>query len=238
MTPIIIANWKMHFTLEETNAFCNKLVGTQRDNLIIAPPIPYIALLAATFPKINFCAQNLSSFAEEGAYTGEYSSKMIKSCGINHAIIGHSERRTLFKETDELIAAKVNASLDAEVTPIICIGESIQVRQSGNYVQFLIDQLKASLPTATDDDIIIAYEPVWSIGTNQIPTEQQLIETFQAINSYLEQSKVAKNVRLLYGGSVNSDNIEMIRDLDHVSGVLVGKSSLDLGILIKMLERL
>lgn len=239
MTPIIIANWKMHFTLTEARNICNKLAEKPQSNLIIAPPTPYLAYLATNFPNLNFSAQNLCEFFEEGAYTGEYSGPMLKSCGIDHAIIGHSERRSMFGETDELISAKVSASFKANITPIICIGEPALVRRNGNHAQFLIAQLKASLPTNINQgDVIIAYEPIWSIGTGHLPTRAQLIETFEIINSYLRQSKVAKNVCLLYGGSVNSDNIELILDLDHVSGVLTGKSSLDPEILIKMLERL
>lgn len=238
MVPFIIANWKMHFSLTHANAVCNKLMAHQCEKLIIAPPAPYLALLAANFPSLTFCAQNLSKFITEGAYTGEYSGSMLKSCGINYSIIGHSERRVLFHDTNAIVAAKVNACLKAGITPVICIGESAQNRQDGCHAHVLIEQLQTFISDDINDEIIIAYEPIWSIGTNRLPTTSELIETFEAINSYLAQSKVAKNVRLLYGGSVNLDNIEQILSINHVNGVLVGKSSLDPEILIEMLNRL
>jgi triosephosphate isomerase (TIM) len=238
MVPILIANWKMHFSLTHAINVCNKLMAHQCEKLMIAPPIPYLAFLAATFPNITFCAQNLSEFIIDGAYTGEYSGSMLKSCGINYSIVGHSERRTLFNDTNAIIAAKVNACLKADITPVICIGESAQNRQDGYHKQVLIEQLESFILNDIDDEIIIAYEPIWSIGTNRLPTKLELTETFEAINSYLAQTRVAKNARLLYGGSVNLDNIEQILSIDHVNGVLVGKSSLDPAILIEMLNRL
>lgn len=238
MSPIIIANWKMHFSLAEVDAICVKLAENPKNNLIIASPAPYLAHLTANFPSLNFCAQNLCEFSQSGPYTGEYSGAMLKSCGINHAIVGHSERRTLYNESDQTIRAKVDAALTSKVTPIICIGESAETRQNGSYKEFLINQLKLSLPLSIEGDIIIAYEPIWSIGTNELPSNAELMEAFEVISSNIAQSPVAKNVRLLYGGSVNLDNIEQVLSLKHVSGVLVGKSSLDPEILVKMLERL
>lgn len=237
MTQSIIANWKMHFSLTEVDTICKKLAENPKNNSIIAPPAPYLAYLAAKFPSLNFCAQNLCEFSKNGPYTGEYSGVMLKSCGINYAIIGHSERRSLYNESDQTILAKVSAALNAKVTPIICIGESAETRQNGGYKEFLINQLESSLPSNIEDDIIIAYEPIWSIGTNELPTNIELMEAFEVISSNIAQSPVAKNVRLLYGGSVNLDNIEQVLSLKHVNGVLVGKSSLDPEILVKMLER-
>lgn len=235
MNHLIIANWKMHLTLEESIRFCTSLTGKNYNNhLIISPPAPYLAYLANSFPSISFCAQNISHIENTGPYTGEYSGFILKSCNINYALIGHSERRNLFGESNEVIRQKAQNCLNAGISPIICIGEPLNVRENGNYKDFILKQLVESVPH-TPVPIIIAYEPIWSIGTGLIPSESQLIEVCEIVGSFLRESQVANNMRLVYGGSVNLDNIKNIVNLKNISGVLIGSASLKYEVLIQML---
>lgn len=242
MKPIIIANWKMHFLLAEAVTICSKIMSQDLQcNLIIAVPSPYLAYLSDKFQSIQFCAQNVSHFSDTGAYTGEFSTIMLKSANIDYVIIGHSERRNIFAESDELIAQKVYCCFKASITPIICIGETLSDRNNADYRPFLIERLITAL-SALDttqsrlNNIIIAYEPIWSIGTNVTPTQEQLTGIFADIYYFLQQSQIANNAHLVYGGSVNLDNIQQILNIPNVNGVLVGKSSLDYRILLQMLK--
>ncbi len=242
MKKIIIANWKMFISLDDSHKLCTELTKQKYDNrLIIAPPIPYLAYLSKQFEYIEFCGQNVSQFEEQGSYTGEYSSLLLKLSNVNYSIIGHSERRYFCGESSELVRQKAENCLKAEVTPIICIGEDLEIRKNNVYREFLITQLLESLPIIqllndNNTNIIIAYEPIWSIGTGIIPSKSQLIEIFDIINLSIQQSQVANNVSLVYGGSVNADNIKKILSIKNIDGVMVGKSSLDYQILLRMLN--
>lgn len=230
----------MNLSLEEALRFCHNLSAKNYTNrLIICVPAPYLAYLADKFPSIEFAAQNVSMFSGNGAYTGEYSPLMLKSCKINYSLVGHSERRNLFAETDQIIAEKSDNCINAGLIPIICIGENLATRQNGNYKEFLEQQLRFSIPNnIKNNKVVIAYEPIWSIGTNLVPTKEELIATFEIIHSYLKESMVANNVCLVYGGSVNFGNIAEILSLQRVSGCLIGKASLDYQTLTQILERL
>ncbi|MCC8371666.1 MAG: triose-phosphate isomerase [Rickettsia endosymbiont of Pseudomimeciton antennatum] len=237
MKKLIIANWKMHMSLDDAFEFCTKLTEQQYNNqLIIAPPIPYLAYLSDKFKSLEFCGQNVSQFAGQGSCTGEYSSLLLKLSKINYSIVGHSERRNLFQESSELIRQKAENCLNAQVTPIICIGEDLATRKNNNYKNFLLKQLEESLPEVGKQHLIVAYEPMWAIGTGIIPRKEELIEIFEVLNYYLKQSQVANNISLVYGGSVNLDNIEKILNLQNIDGVMVGKSSLDYQMLVQMLS--
>ncbi|XVN42730.1 MAG: triose-phosphate isomerase family protein [Candidatus Rickettsia vulgarisii] len=240
MKKLIIANWKMNLSLEEAFTFCNKLVQQNCYNdLIIATPPIYLSYLSDKFKSLTFSAQDVSKYQGEGSYTGEYSSSLLKLSNINYSIIGHSERRELFNESNQLVRQKVENCFQADLTPIICIGENLELRTNKTYKEFLLRQLVESLPKNYQElskDYIIAYEPVWSIGIGNIPKEDELVEVFDIINSFLKQSQVANNVSLVYGGSVNLDNIKQILNLQEIGGVLVGKSSLDYQVLVKMLN--
>ena len=226
MSPLIIANWKMNFTLNQAIEACIKLSkNLSKNELIICAPAPYLAYLAARFEAINFGAQNVSNINNYSAFTGEYCASMLKSAKIDYALLGHSERRIHFNETPALILQKAVACLNAEIIPIICVGESLECRQTSNYQEFILEQLTASIPKM-NTEMIIAYEPIWSIGTGVIPTHEQLVEIFDIIATFLKQSLVANKVRLVYGGSVSSNNIREILELPHVSGALLGKASL------------
>ncbi|MCC8417836.1 MAG: triose-phosphate isomerase [Rickettsia endosymbiont of Bryobia graminum] len=225
MKKLLIANWKMNLSLEEAFTFCNKLVKHDyNNNLIIAPPSIYLSYLSDKFKSLAFSAQDVSKYQGEGNYTGEYSSSLLKLSNINYSIIGHSERRDLLNESNQLIRQKMENCFDADVTPIICIGEHLDLRVNKTYKEFLLRQLVESLPKNYQDltkHYIIAYEPVWSIGTGNIPKKDELVEVFDIINSFLSQSQVANNISLVYGGSVNLNNIEQILSLQEIDGVLV-----------------
>lgn len=242
MKPLIIANWKMNFSLKEAISYCEQLSqNIHNKDVLISPPSPYLAHLAIRFQSINFCAQNISIFKNDGAYTGEVSASIIKSCEVDYALIGHSERRRLFSETNKIVAEKVENSIEAGITPIICVGESLEKREDGTYKDFLQNQLYNSLlikSSSIAQKIIIAYEPIWSVGTGITPTYDQLTEAFEIINSFIKQSAVANKALLVYGGSVNLDNVSQIMSLRDVAGVLIGKSSLDYQNLSKILKRL
>jgi len=235
MTSLIIANWKMNLTFEEASNLTTLLCEHPHfHKLIIAPPTPYIAYLAQNYQQLRFCAQDISIKNAFGSYTGESSAKFFKSCGVNYSLIGHSERRTLFGETNEIVRKKVESCLDNQIIPIVCIGESKELRNSGNYKEFLLTQLEESLPK-TDKHIIIAYEPVWAIGTKVTPTTQQITEVAELIKSRY-QSILAKTMQLVYGGSVNSENCKDIINIKDVAGVLVGGASLNKEELFKILN--
>ncbi len=228
----------MNFTLQESIAHCsNFLPASYPNRLIISPPAPYLAYLSSEFPEIEFSAQNVSHSDKEGPYTGEYSSYMLKSCNINYAIVGHSERRCNFFESDDMIRLKIANCLKSDVTPIICIGEDSKARRDATYENSLRMQLSNIIPENLPmKKIIIAYEPIWAIGTNIIPSCNELLDAFSIIACYLRKSEVANNVSLLYGGSVGEDNINEIFSVPNIDGVLVGKSSLRYETMIEMLN--
>lgn len=254
MHPLIISNWKMNMSLNSAIDFCETIINTafaDDSNLIICPPAPYLAFLSSKFSSLVFAAQNISSISEYGPYTGEYNATILKSCKVNYSLIGHSERRTLFGETNEIVAQKLHSSLIAEVIPIICIGETLEAKNTNQHEKFLSNQLNIILdvikkhleqseqPKITD--IIIAYEPIWAIGSGIIPNQNHFKESFDMIKSYItkideiyKKSRVAKNIKLVYGGSVSLNNIKQIIDAG-ADGCLIGKASLDCKNLIEIL---
>lgn len=256
MTSLIIANWKMNLSLEESVEFCTTLKKYKfKNHPIIAAPAPYLAYLAHNFPELDFSAQNISFFENNGPYSGEYSASMLRGCKVYYSLIGHSERRNLFYESDKIIAQKIKNCLNSSVTPIICIGETLDVHERKKYKEFLFNQLNNIFFEINDEysielndhkqkgssnhpkRIIIAYEPIWSIGTNKIPSLDQLNEIFKLINNYLKESSIANNVAIVYGGSVNLDNIEQILSIENIDGVLIGNASLNSQTFIEMLQR-
>lgn len=235
MEQLIIANWKMNLTFKEASNLTRFL--SEHNNchkLIIAPPTPYIAYLAQNYQQLRFCAQDVSIKNAFGSYTGESSAKFFKSCGVNYSLIGHSERRTLFGETNQIVRKKAEVCIENQITPIICIGESEALRNSGNYKELLLTQLEESLPE-TDKRVIIAYEPVWAIGTKVTPTLEQISEVAELIKTKYH-SIVAKTMQLVYGGSVTPENCEGIINIKDISGVLVGGASLNKDKLFEILN--
>lgn len=234
---IVAGNWKMNLSFEEAS----ELVAVLEDRLgqievdcevIIAPPAPYLGLLVQRIGSVGIAAQNCHQEAN-GAFTGEWSSAMLKSLGVPHCIIGHSERRSLFHEDDALIASKVKACDDQGIRTILCCGETLDQRKAGNQKETVISQLKAALSGISSDSmerITVAYEPVWAIGTGETATSEQAQQMHADIREFLAElygPTVAMKTRILYGGSVKPQNASDLFSMPDVDGGLVGGASLD-----------
>lgn len=228
-------NWKMYKTASETSAFFEKFRPLVQDSghceIVICPPFVNLpaALRSAAGSRIEIGGQNLF-WAKEGAYTGEVSAGMLKALGCAWVIIGHSERRQYFGETDQSVLKKTVAALDAGLKPIVCVGEMLEEREAGNTELVLQQQFQGGIAGLTPEQfsaIVIAYEPVWAIGTGRTPTGDQIAEVHALMRERLS-GKVADaaGVRLLYGGSVKPGNAAEIFAIPHVDGALVGGASL------------
>ena len=237
-TPFIAANWKMYKTVHETLCFIKEFRTLAKDvhdvEIVIAPPFTALhsAVEAAHGSNIGVAAQNIH-WERDGAFTGEISAGMVKEAGAEYAIIGHSERRRLFGETDETVNRKVSAAVSAQLTPIVCIGETLEERDRNDTLAVLDRQIKQGLDGLTADQVgalVIAYEPVWAIGTGRNATSAQAGEAHAHIRKRLRQwfgADAADACHVIYGGSVKPDNIrELIAEPD-VDGALVGGASLD-----------
>ena len=236
-TKIVAGNWKMHKNAEETEDLLNELIDQVptdvQARIIVAPT--FVNLASATehleFTNIEVAAQNMHQ-AENGAYTGEVSASMLKSVGVNIVILGHSERRSYFNETDATIAFKTDAALQHDMEVIFCFGEELKDRQSENHFNIVENQLRDGLfhLDAKDwEQIILAYEPVWAIGTGETATPDQAQEMHAFIRETIRNrfgSDVAENVSILYGGSVKPDNAKEIFSKPDVDGGLIGGASL------------
>jgi triosephosphate isomerase (TIM) len=237
-TPFIAANWKMFKTVHEAVVFIKEFRSIVKDiddvEIVVAPPFTalHAAAEAARNSPVAIAAQNVH-FEREGAFTGEISPAMVKEAGAEFVIIGHSERRRLFGETDELVNRKLIATMAAQMTPIVCIGETLEERDAGETLAVLDRQLKAGLDSLTGTQVealVLAYEPVWAIGTGRNATPQQAGEAHAHIRSRLRQwfgAGAADHCHVIYGGSVKPDNIHELVLLPDVDGALVGGASLD-----------
>ena len=237
-TPVIAGNWKMFKTVHEAVAFVNDLRGIVKEaadvEILVAPPFTALHSVAqaARGSNIGVAAQDVY-WEREGAFTGEVSPAMIREAGAEHVIIGHSERRRLFGETDAIVNRKVLAAIGAGLTPIVCIGETLEERERDETLAVLDRQIKDGLDQLAADQIgslVVAYEPVWAIGTGRTATAGQAGEAHAHIRKRLRQwfgGDAADRCRVIYGGSVKPDNIrELIAESD-VDGALVGGASLD-----------
>ena len=197
-----------------------------RRGVVIAPPFPYIKEVAS---RVATAGQNCSD-QKSGAFTGEVASDMLRDCGASFVIIGHSERRRLFEETDELVARKIARAVEAELTPILCVGEDQIVRERGGAVRFVSNQIRA-VATALENahEIVVAYEPVWAIGTGKNATGAMVAEMVVAIRAALYEfwpKRIVANTPILYGGSVTPENMGDIGENGKVAGYLVGGACL------------
>jgi triosephosphate isomerase len=237
-TPLIAGNWKMFKTAQDAVAFVTDLRGLVKSvtdvEVVVAPPFTAIhaAATAARDSNIRLASQDLY-WEREGAFTGEISPAMVKAAGATFAIVGHSERRRLFGETDAIVNRKAMAAMAAGLTPIVCVGETLEEREKNLTLDVLDRQIKDGLDGVTAPQvaqIVIAYEPVWAIGTGRNATSAQAGEVHAHIRKRLRQwfgGDAADACRILYGGSVKPDNIrELIAEPD-VDGALVGGASLD-----------
>jgi triosephosphate isomerase (TIM) len=236
--PLIAGNWKMFKTVHDAVVFAKELRPTVKDvadvEIVIGPPFTALHAVAEALRNANVgvAAQDLY-WEREGAFTGEVSAGMIKEAGAEYAIIGHSERRRLFYETDATVNRKLVAAIGAGLTPIVCIGETLEERERNETLAILDRQVKFGLDGVTADlvaELVIAYEPVWAIGTGKTATAAQAQDAHQHIRSRLRQwfgADAAERCHVIYGGSVKPDNIaELMREPD-VDGALVGGASLD-----------
>jgi triosephosphate isomerase len=234
---IVAGNWKMHKNAEETEDLLNELIDKIPTDIehrvIVAPTFVNLAATAdhLEFTNIEVAAQNMHQ-AEGGAFTGEISAGMLKSVGVDIVILGHSERRTYFHETDALLANKVDTALRHEMEVIFCFGEELQHRQSGQHFNVVEDQLKDGLFHLDSDawnKIILAYEPVWAIGTGETASPDQAQEMHHFIRETIARrygNTVADDVSILYGGSVKPDNAKEIFSKPDVDGGLIGGAAL------------
>ena len=234
---IVAGNWKMHKNAEETEDFLNELIDKLPNDveaqIIVAPT--FINLASAVdhleFTNIAVASQNMSQF-ESGAYTGEISADMLKSIGVNIVIIGHSERRAYFHETDFMLADKVTTALKNNMTVIFCFGEELKDRQNKQHFNVVENQLRDGLFHIQDkewEQIILAYEPVWAIGTGETASPEQAQEMHKFIRETVRQkfgSTIAEEVSILYGGSVKPDNAKEIFSKPDVDGGLIGGAAL------------
>ncbi|MBA4276460.1 triose-phosphate isomerase [Flavobacterium sp.] len=235
---IVAGNWKMHKNAAQTEDLLNELIAKipaeTNAQVIVAPTFVNLASAVNQLKStaINVSAQNMHQ-AESGAYTGEISADMLKSIGINTVILGHSERRAIFHETDALIASKVNTALQHDMTVIFCFGEELKDRQSKNHFNIVENQLKDGLFHLEGKDwekVVLAYEPVWAIGTGETASPEQAQEMHEFIRETVRKafgSDVAEDVSILYGGSVKPDNAKEIFSKPDVDGGLIGGAALN-----------
>ena len=236
--PFIAGNWKMHKTVAETldyiRRFRELVSGIEDREIMIAPP--FTALYAAgrelAGTNIRLGAQN-AHWAESGAFTGEISPAMLTECGVQYVILGHSERRHIFGETDKMIRRRLEGVLSAGLRPILCIGETLEEREAGKTFEVLERQVREALSGFSADDLkvlVIAYEPVWAIGTGKTATPEQAEEAHRYVRGLLGElfgKDFAEKTRILYGGSVKPENIAELMAQSDVDGALVGGASLD-----------
>lgn len=242
-TPIMAGNWKMNLNHVEANGLVQKLAWTLKDHkydpdsveVVVVPPFTDLrtvqTLIEGDKLPIRYGAQDVSAH-KAGAYTGEVSAEMLAKLGCSYVVVGHSERRQYHREDDELVTTKARAVMDAKMTPIICVGEGLEVRQAGEHVAHTLGQVEGSLKglkKGTVGEVVIAYEPVWAIGTGEVATPDDAQEVCAAIRGYVAEQfgkDTADAVRIQYGGSVKSDNVTQIMDQPDIDGCLVGGASL------------
>lgn len=234
---VIAGNWKMNMLPNEAIDFIDKLTplvkDTENEVIICTPYIDlFYSLLTAQNTNIKIGAQNMH-FEEKGAYTGEISGKMLKSIGVEYVIIGHSERRQYFNETDESVNKKIKSAFENELKPILCVGETLEQREEGKATQIITKQVELALQGLEKQQVektIIAYEPIWAIGTGKTATNDDANDSIKAIRDKICQiygQNTAERVIIQYGGSVKSSNAKELFEMSDIDGGLVGGASLN-----------
>jgi triosephosphate isomerase (TIM) len=243
-TPLMAGNWKMNLDHQQATHLVQKLTWTLSDakhnyndvEVVVLPPFTDIrsvqTLVDGDKPPLGYGAQDLSAF-DAGAYTGEISGAFLAKLGCSYVTVGHSERRQYHAETDAVVASKAQAAYRHGLTPIVCVGEPLEIRQAGTHVQYTLAQLDGSLAGITPEQaasVVIAYEPVWAIGTGEVATPEDAQEACAAVRGRLAElytQTIADGIRVLYGGSVKANNIAGIMAKPDVDGALVGGASID-----------
>ena len=233
-TFFVGGNWKMNGSVEQYQSLIKHLAGAKLDEkaeVVIAPPALYLlpAKELVANSKLALGAQN-AYFKPSGAFTGEISAAQLKDAGIPWVILGHSERRHIFGETDQDVAEKTKAALENGLKVILCVGETLEQREKNESVNVVIHQLETATKDVSDwSNIVIAYEPVWAIGTGKVATEQQAQEVHAAIREWLSKKvgeQVGSSVRIIYGGSVAAKNSRQLAEQKDIDGFLVGGASI------------
>jgi triosephosphate isomerase len=244
-TPILAGNWKMHGTTAEAKALAGGLadrVGDKTDRgVILAPPFTALTTVRAAVEgtRIRVAAQNMA-WARKGAFTGEISPGMLLDLGIDHVILGHSERREIFGESDDVVRKKVEAALEHEMTAIVCVGETLAERDAGRTLEVVKRQVDCALRGLGKDAgrrLVVAYEPVWAIGTGRVATCEQAQEVHGEIRGLLRDLTLpADDIAILYGGSVKPDNVDKLMAEPDIDGALVGGASLEIESFTRIVE--
>ena len=243
-TPLMAGNWKMNLNHQEAVVLVQKLAWTLDDKkhdyanaeVVVIPPFVDIrsvqTLVDGDRLKVKYGAQDVSVH-DAGAYTGEVAASMLAKLGVSYVVVGHSERREYHGETDAVVNAKAHKAHDAGMTPIVCVGEGLEVRKAGEHVAHTLAQVEGSLAGFTAEQVaglVVAYEPVWAIGTGEVATPEDAQEVCGAIRDRVREllgDEAADGLRVLYGGSVKASNVVGIMAKDDVDGALVGGASLD-----------
>jgi triosephosphate isomerase len=241
--PLMAGNWKMNLNHQEAVVLVQKLAWTLSDKrhdygkveVVVVPPFTDLrsvqTLVDGDRLSIKYAAQDVSTH-DAGAYTGEISAGMLAKLGCSYVVVGHSERREFHAETDEIVNAKAHKALAAGMTPIVCVGEGLDIRQAGDHVAYTLAQVDGSLAGFTAEqvaDLVVAYEPVWAIGTGEVATPDDAQEVCAAVRERIREvhgDAAADGVRVLYGGSVKAANVGGIMEKGDVDGALVGGASL------------
>ncbi len=236
---LIAGNWKMHLTVEEACTLAREVIqavptGADDREVLIAPPFTALREVGKMLVSshVLLSGQNVC-WEKNGAFTGEIAPAMLKDCGASHAIIGHSERRQIFHESDEMIHKRVTGALKYGISPVLCIGETLKERESEQTFTVLETQVKAGLRGISPDDmqkVVVAYEPVWAIGTGKTASKEQAQEAhvfIREVIAKLYEKTIAEKLRILYGGSVKPANIDELMSQPDIDGALVGGAALD-----------
>jgi triosephosphate isomerase len=238
--PIIAGNWKMNNTIAAGKKLVGELAPLVKDNasvdIVVAPTATALAAVAEAVKgtNIHVAAQNVH-WEAKGAYTGEISTEMLTEIGVEYVVLGHSERRDYFGETDEYVNKRAKAAFKAGITPIVCCGESLEIREAGNYIEFVVGQIDKDLDGFAPEEVaklVIAYEPIWAIGTGKTATFEQAEEVCKAIREAIAKKfgqAAADAIRIQYGGSVKPSTIKDLMQQPNVDGALVGGASLKAG---------
>lgn len=228
---LIIANLKMNLKLEKILKY-KETIKEKQDNLIIAPPYIYLDIMKSQ--NYDIASQD-GYYVDSGAYTGEVSFNQLKSIGVNYSIIGHSERRQKFNESNNIVKEKYLSSIKNGITPIVCVGETKEERLSNKTFDIIEEEIKILLDAKTES-IIVAYEPIWAIGTGLTPT----LEEIESVHKFIKDliTKYNLNSKILYGGSVNLNNIKEFSKSEHIDGFLIGSASLDPDNLLNMIKEI
>lgn len=252
---IVAGNWKMNKTFSESVELVKEILSllelknlpaATSSEVIIIPPFPYISTcveLLKNHTRVLAGAQNCYT-ENSGAYTGEVSASMIQSLGAKYVILGHSERRAIFNETNEFLSKKLQAVLNNQLVPIFCIGETLSERESGIHFEIIKEQIRSTLFNVTETEIkntILAYEPVWAIGTGKTASPEQAQEIHTFIRSLLSEKfgeNISKEISILYGGSCNAQNAKQLFSMPDIDGGLIGGASLKAADFVTIIESL